>query len=59
MSLSSVKTVDLTPSPQGMRETLRFIVHNSLSEEHREWASSELHRIKDVTEWLKEPSCKE
>lgn len=44
-------TVDLTPTPEGMRRMLRTIIRHGTNEKHREWASSELERIKDVIEW--------
>lgn len=51
MSLPVEKTVDLTPTPEEYRRTLRYIAENTVSDENREWALGELERVKDVTEW--------
>lgn len=43
--------VDLTPTPEEYRNTLRYIIRGSINSEHRLWAAGELERIVGVTEW--------
>lgn len=47
------KTIDLTPSPNAMRQMLKLVVESSTKEEDREWARAELKRIKHVKAWAK------
>lgn len=49
----TITTIDLTPTPDGYRRTLEFIILHTTSAKDRAWAKAELERVKNVTEWSK------
>ena len=48
-----VKTIDLTPTPEQYRKTLRFLIDHSTNRADVAWAKRELERVKGVRQWAK------
>ena len=48
-----MKSIDVTPSPEGYRKMLRVIADNSTVAKDRTWAKRELRRVKGVKRWSK------
>jgi len=46
-------TIDLTPTPEQYRKTLRFLIDRSTNKADVAWAKRELERVKGVRQWSK------
>jgi len=45
--------IDLTPTPEQYRRTLRFLIDHSPNKADVAWAKKELSRVKGVRQWTK------
>ncbi len=49
--VNGVRVVDVTPTPAGYRDILRYIIENTESNTDRRWARREMRRVKGVKKW--------
>jgi hypothetical protein len=52
--MTKTTTVDLTPTPEQYRKTLRFLIDRSTNKADVAWAKKELARVKGVRQWGKQ-----